>query len=329
VAPEVITNQRPTQKSDIWSLGCTVIELLTGDPPYYELNQMQASYNMVENEHPPLPDKISKLCEDFLLLCFKKDLTMRKDASELLNHAWVKPFRETQTSSTNSQVFTDKEQEPQLKSKIVQDFEEDIETTTSSQVSPRDEKHDKTPLLKLKGNLKEMETKMEDLQVPPGSPMVRFPEGYFKRGVNGDNSIRNKAALTSVSGEKSIKIIEKFQDGEEDDKFSMFSPGKRGSDLFQLNLDTEKRVNVNQIKDTRFNNILHESSGRNLTKFLEEEEDENYSSMFDKIDLGKTLRVKLNRFKNVHWFLFNEIFRMKSILTTMKITFRLHLRKLL
>ena len=36
-APEVIELRPVTTKSDIWSLGCTVIELLTGRPPYGDL----------------------------------------------------------------------------------------------------------------------------------------------------------------------------------------------------------------------------------------------------------------------------------------------------
>ena len=33
-APEVIELRPVSTKSDIWSLGCTIIELLTGRPPY-------------------------------------------------------------------------------------------------------------------------------------------------------------------------------------------------------------------------------------------------------------------------------------------------------
>lgn len=34
VAPEIIELKGPSTASDIWSLACTVIELLTGKPPY-------------------------------------------------------------------------------------------------------------------------------------------------------------------------------------------------------------------------------------------------------------------------------------------------------
>jgi len=37
IAPEVIELKVASTKSDIWSLGCTVIELLTGRPPYADI----------------------------------------------------------------------------------------------------------------------------------------------------------------------------------------------------------------------------------------------------------------------------------------------------
>jgi serine/threonine protein kinase len=36
-APEVIELKRASTRSDIWSLGCTIIELLTGQPPYGDI----------------------------------------------------------------------------------------------------------------------------------------------------------------------------------------------------------------------------------------------------------------------------------------------------
>ena len=45
VAPEVIELKEPSPASDIWSLACTVIELLTGHPPYHEIhNGMSGGY---------------------------------------------------------------------------------------------------------------------------------------------------------------------------------------------------------------------------------------------------------------------------------------------
>ncbi len=57
MAPEIISpgGEQPSVKCDIWSLGCTVIELLTGNPPYHDLMQFPALFRIVEDKHPPLP----------------------------------------------------------------------------------------------------------------------------------------------------------------------------------------------------------------------------------------------------------------------------------
>ena len=50
-----------TEKSDIWSVGCTVIELLKGSPPYSELPPMPALFRIVQDDHPPLPTMVRAL----------------------------------------------------------------------------------------------------------------------------------------------------------------------------------------------------------------------------------------------------------------------------
>ena len=86
MAPEVINEKSEvTSACDIWSLGCTVIELLTGKPPYFELNPFTAMIKIVYEESPPLPDGISADMADFLKKCFVKEPEKRTDAKTLLN----------------------------------------------------------------------------------------------------------------------------------------------------------------------------------------------------------------------------------------------------
>jgi serine/threonine protein kinase len=89
VAPEIIELNGATTKSDIWSVGCTVIELITGSPPYYELTPMSALFRIVQDEYPPLPDGISPGLKDFLTQCFQKDPLLRVSGDKLKRHRWL------------------------------------------------------------------------------------------------------------------------------------------------------------------------------------------------------------------------------------------------
>jgi cell division control protein CDC15 len=71
MAPEIIEMRgHISTAQDIWSLGCTVIELLTGNPPYFDLMQYPALFRIVQDDCPPIPEGISENCRDFLVKCF-------------------------------------------------------------------------------------------------------------------------------------------------------------------------------------------------------------------------------------------------------------------
>jgi serine/threonine protein kinase len=90
MAPEIIVQTGHCSSAcDIWSLGCTVIELLTGSPPYYELGPMPALFRIAENACPPLPPNISAVLKDFLLQCFQKEPLLRVNAQTLLGHDFI------------------------------------------------------------------------------------------------------------------------------------------------------------------------------------------------------------------------------------------------
>jgi serine/threonine protein kinase len=46
MAPEVVKQTGHTEKADIWSVGCLVVEMLTGTHPWPDLNQLQAMYQV-------------------------------------------------------------------------------------------------------------------------------------------------------------------------------------------------------------------------------------------------------------------------------------------
>ncbi|KNZ71785.1 Protein kinase byr2 [Termitomyces sp. J132] len=89
MAPEVVKQSAHTQKADIWSVGCLVVEMLTGEHPWAQLTQMQAIFKIGSSAKPSIPSDISAEAQEFLRLTFELDHEARPSAAELLQHLWI------------------------------------------------------------------------------------------------------------------------------------------------------------------------------------------------------------------------------------------------
>ncbi|KAA8547223.1 hypothetical protein F0562_003913 [Nyssa sinensis] len=74
---------------DIWSLGCTIIEMLNGKPPWSEYEGAAAMFKVLR-ETPPIPKTLSSEGKDFLHCCFHRNPAERPSASMLLEHRFLK-----------------------------------------------------------------------------------------------------------------------------------------------------------------------------------------------------------------------------------------------
>ncbi|XP_063163879.1 mitogen-activated protein kinase kinase kinase 4 isoform X4 [Candoia aspera] len=94
MAPEVITRAKGEghgRAADIWSLGCVVIEMVTGKRPWHEFeHNFQIMYRVGMGHKPPIPERISPEGKGFLSHCLESDPKMRWTASQLLDHSFVK-----------------------------------------------------------------------------------------------------------------------------------------------------------------------------------------------------------------------------------------------
>lgn len=91
MAPEVINPRKSYWlPADIWSLGCTVLEMLTRRPPNGDLEWHRALWKVGHGELPPIPDALSGDAKDFIQRCLKIEAADRPSAAELLDHPFVK-----------------------------------------------------------------------------------------------------------------------------------------------------------------------------------------------------------------------------------------------
>ncbi|XP_022747502.1 mitogen-activated protein kinase kinase kinase 1-like [Durio zibethinus] len=92
MAPEVVNRKGQGYgiPADIWSLGCTVLEMLTRQIPYSNLECMQALFRIGRGEPPQVPDSLSKDAREFIMQCIQVNPDARPTAAELLQHPFVK-----------------------------------------------------------------------------------------------------------------------------------------------------------------------------------------------------------------------------------------------
>lgn len=89
MAPEVVKQSGHSHKADIWSVGCLIVEMLTGEHPWAQLTQMQAIFRIGSSATPTVPSDISSEAQDFLKQTFRIDHEARPSAAELLQHLWI------------------------------------------------------------------------------------------------------------------------------------------------------------------------------------------------------------------------------------------------
>ena len=85
MAPEAFEGKRE-QKSDVWSLGISLIELAEGVNPFEGCNQEEVKQRVCEGAFPSLTVKEwSAAFVEFVKKCLVKDVKKRWSASQLMN----------------------------------------------------------------------------------------------------------------------------------------------------------------------------------------------------------------------------------------------------
>ncbi|OMJ81076.1 hypothetical protein SteCoe_18535 [Stentor coeruleus] len=94
MAPEVVLQEGHGLPSDIWSLGCLIIEMATGKPPWSEIsNKASDIIKLISmpGRVPKIPDLSSDL-KDIVKKCLNRDPSLRPTARLLLMHQCITSY---------------------------------------------------------------------------------------------------------------------------------------------------------------------------------------------------------------------------------------------
>ena len=68
MAPEAVHLEKVGRRSDIWSLGCTIIELASGNYPWAGIKDLADFFSRLQQKKlPEIPEHLSAECKDFIL----------------------------------------------------------------------------------------------------------------------------------------------------------------------------------------------------------------------------------------------------------------------
>ncbi|KAL5145935.1 Mitogen-activated protein kinase kinase kinase 3 [Glycine soja] len=107
MAPEVVMNTNGySLPVDIWSLGCTILEMATSKPPWNQYEGVAAIFKIGNSrDMPEIPDHLSSEAKNFIQLCLQRDPSARPTAQKLIEHPFIRD--QSATKATNVRITRD------------------------------------------------------------------------------------------------------------------------------------------------------------------------------------------------------------------------------
>ncbi|UJR16149.1 hypothetical protein I4U23_003060 [Adineta vaga] len=90
MSPEILLNKPYGQKTDIWSLGCCVYEMITYEHPFNAKDMPALISKIISNETPQISQRYSQPLRDIIVSLLKKSPDERPTAKVLLQNSYIK-----------------------------------------------------------------------------------------------------------------------------------------------------------------------------------------------------------------------------------------------
>lgn len=239
MAPEIMKKQKYTTKSDLWSVGVILYQMLFGKRPYDAHNILDLLHNIEKNEvQIPNSFEISSEVLDLLKKLLCKDPKDRIEWEDFIEHKWFN----IELEISNKQIIKNDEKEiPEEKNKILKSF------------------YKFKNLISNKMNRKKEEEKVENKE-----------EKNKKEKVEKDIKEKIEQNTEKQNTEKQNKYIENIKKDNSNIIESNIENDNNKSNLiinetYYSNIKTTKPIPINSNKRIHINNDLEEQDYKNIT----------------------------------------------------------------
>ncbi|KAK8939842.1 Mitogen-activated protein kinase kinase kinase NPK1 [Platanthera guangdongensis] len=91
MAPEAVRGEEQGMPADVWALGCAVVEMATGRPPWPDVANAAEGIRRIgfSGDVPVIPDWFSVEAKEFVINCLRTNPRERWTADELLCHPFI------------------------------------------------------------------------------------------------------------------------------------------------------------------------------------------------------------------------------------------------
>ncbi len=77
-APEAIRNRKYSTKSDVWSFGVVMTEILNREQPFNDINDvLEVALELKSNKTPKIPTDCNEVYKNIINMCFQADPSAR------------------------------------------------------------------------------------------------------------------------------------------------------------------------------------------------------------------------------------------------------------
>lgn len=105
--PESLRDGVARKSIDIWSLGCLVLEMFTGEVPWNGVETNDLENRLFDGKAPEIPESVPCDAREFIETCFARNPEERGNAYELLSHRFLDRQKEKTEDITSVVVAED------------------------------------------------------------------------------------------------------------------------------------------------------------------------------------------------------------------------------